>query len=135
MTRFPAQVDVSQTTLLRGQTKFNIYCAVCHGYSGEGNGLVNQRALALTINGQASWTTAKSLYDPTVIDQPVGRIYDTITNGRSTMGPYGTRIAPADRWAIVLYVKALQATRRDAPQPDPNAAPAADNGAPPAEAG
>ncbi len=121
---FPSQVDVSETTLLRGQRMFNIYCSVCHGYSGDGNGLVNQRAMALTINGNAGWTTAKSLYDAETMNpekNPVGRIYDTITNGRATMGPYATRIQPADRWAIVLYVKSLHETRRDAPHPDPNA--------------
>jgi mono/diheme cytochrome c family protein len=96
---------------------FNINCSVCHGYAGEGDGLVNQRAMALAVNGTATWTTAKSLYDPTVIEQPVGRIFDTITNGRATMGPYGSRISPQDRWAIVLYVKALQETHRNAPPP------------------
>ena len=120
LTRFPASVDINEQTLLRGQEQYNINCAVCHGYSGEGNGLVNQRALGLVINGHAKWNTARSLYDPEVINQPVGRIFDTITNGRSMMGPYGSRIRPADRWAIVLYVKALQETRINSPQPDPN---------------
>ena len=114
VTKIPSQVKVNQETVLRGQRQYDIYCAVCHGYSGEGNGLANNRAVALSVSGEASWTEAKSLYDPTVIDQPVGRIYDTITNGRSTMGPYATRIKPEDRWAIVLYVKALQKTRKDA---------------------
>lgn len=127
ITRFPNQVDISPETLERGKNRFDVYCAVCHGYSGEGNGLVNQRAMALAINGNASWTTAKSLYDAEVMKQPVGRIYDTISNGRSTMGPYGSRITPEDRWAIVLYVKALHETRRNAPKPDPNAVPATDD--------
>ena len=92
---------------------FNIYCSVCHGYSGEGNGLVSQRASALSLNGKAAWTEAKSLHDPEVVKQPVGRLFDTITNGRSTMGPYASRIQPEDRWAIVLYIKALHETHRD----------------------
>ena len=75
---------------MRGQRQYNIYCAVCHGYSGEGNGLANNRAVALSTSGESAWTEAKSLYDPTVIDQP------------------------EDRWAIVLYLKALQKTRKDA---------------------
>ena len=114
VTTIPSQVKVDRDTVMRGQRQYNIYCAVCHGYSGEGNGLANNRAVALSTSGESAWTEAKSLYDPTVIDQPVGRIYDTITNGRSTMGPYATRIKPEDRWAIVLYVKALQKTRKDA---------------------
>ena len=114
VTTIPSQIKVDRDTVMRGQRQYNIYCAVCHGYSGEGNGLANNRAVALSTSGESAWTEAKSLYDPTVIDQPVGRIYDTITNGRSTMGPYATRIKPEDRWAIVLYVKALQKTRKDA---------------------
>ena len=118
VTTIPNQIEVSRETIERGRRQFNIYCTVCHGYAGDGDGLANQRATALSINGQANWTVAKSLYDETVMTQPVGRIYDTITNGRATMGPYATRIQPEDRWAIVLYIKALQETRKNAtPEP------------------
>jgi mono/diheme cytochrome c family protein len=105
--------------MLHGQKKYNVYCSVCHGYSGEGDGLVNQRASALVVagsgvNGGTTWTTAKAYDDPEVVKQPVGRLFDTITNGRATMGPYGSRLSPSDRWAIVLYIKALQETRVNA---------------------
>ena len=66
--------------------------------------------MALNAAGQAAWTAAKSLHDPEVKKNAVGRIYDTITNGRGTMGPYRRQITIEDRWAIVAYVKALQAT-------------------------
>lgn len=111
--QFPADIEVNEEFLARGQQRFNIYCSACHGYSGNGDGLVNQRAVALAANSKATWTTAKSLHDPIVKDpdkNPLGRIFDTITNGRSTMGPYGDQIPPQDRWAIVAYVKALQET-------------------------
>lgn len=111
--QFPEGFVVDGDTIARGKQRFNIYCAVCHGYDGNGNGLVNQRAVALNANGQAQWTAAKSLHDATVKDtkaNPTGRIYDTITNGRNTMGPYKDQIPVADRWAIVAYVKALQET-------------------------
>lgn len=114
LTEFPAAFEVSRESLERGEKQYNVYCSVCHGYAGDGNGLVNDRALALAVNGYSSWTAAKSIYDPTVTGQPVGRIFDTITNGRGTMGPYGSRISPEDRWAIVLYIKALTATRPEA---------------------
>jgi mono/diheme cytochrome c family protein len=110
VTQFPSQVSVTEATIQRGRQRFEIYCSACHGYAGNGDGLVNQRALALAATGQAAWTTAKSLHDPLVKPQPVGRIFDTITNGRNTMGPYRSQIPIADRWAIVLYVKALQET-------------------------
>ncbi len=113
VTTFPEGIEIIEEFLARGQELFNIYCTACHGYSGNGDGLVNDRALALAATGKASWTAAKSLHDATVKDaekNPVGRIFDTITNGRSTMGPYGNQIPVNDRWAIVAYVKALQET-------------------------
>ncbi len=117
---FPGPFEVSEAAILRGKQRFEIYCSVCHGYDGNGNGLVNKRALALAATGQAQWTTAKSLHDPTVKVQPVGRIFDTISNGRNSMGPYKAQIPVEDRWAIVLYVKALQETGI---QPQSGAAP------------
>ncbi len=113
VTTFPEGIDVNDELLARGQERFNIYCTACHGYSGNGDGLVNDRAMALAATGKATWTTAKSLHDEVVKDaekNPIGRIFDTISNGRSTMGPYGDQIPAADRWAIVAYVKALQET-------------------------
>ena len=110
VTTFPEQVAVNLDLLKRGQQRFEIYCTPCHGYSGNGDGLVNQRALSLAATGNAAWTTAKSLHDPEVKKNPVGRIFDTISNGRNSMGPYKDQIPVEDRWAIVAYVKALQAT-------------------------
>ena len=113
ITGFPEGFELKPETLARGKQRFEIYCAVCHGYAGNGDGLVNQRALALAANGSATWTAAKSLHDPVVKDaakNPTGRIFDTITNGRNTMGPYRDQISVEDRWAIVAYVKALQET-------------------------
>ena len=113
VTSFPEEFELTQEVLDRGQQRFEIYCAACHGYAGAGNGLVNQRAMALAATGGATWTTARSLHDADVMDNaknPVGRIYDTITHGRNNMGPYGAQIPVADRWAIVAYVKALQET-------------------------
>ncbi len=113
VTTFPKDVNIDAQTLARGKQRFEIYCSACHGFDGNGKGLVNERALALNAAGKAAWTTAKSLHDPEVKNNeknPVGRIFDTITNGRNTMGPYRRQIPVEDRWAIVAYVKALQAT-------------------------
>ena len=113
VTKFPEGIEINAETLARGQQRFNIYCSVCHGYAGNGDGLVNARAVALNASGKATWTAAKSLHDATVKDSeknPLGRIFDTITHGRNTMGPYGAQIPAKDRWLIVAYVKALQET-------------------------
>jgi len=113
ITEFPKEITVDEALVKRGQVRFNIYCAACHGYAANGDGLVNQRAVALAATGKAQWTSAKSLHDATVSNaekNPLGRIFETISNGRGTMGPYGAQIPTADRWAIVAYVKALQET-------------------------
>jgi mono/diheme cytochrome c family protein len=114
ITTFPEKFEVTSAAVQRGKQRYDIYCAVCHGSTGEGNGMVNQRALSLNALQRASWINAKSLHDHTVVNQPVGRIFDTISNGRGGMGPYRSQIPVADRWAIVLYIKALQDAMQNA---------------------
>jgi mono/diheme cytochrome c family protein len=84
--------------LKRGQERYDIYCAICHGKAGAGDG---------TVKGFGLMTIASLLTDP-MVQQPDGKIYNTITHGRSTMGAYGPVITVEDRWAIVAYVRALQ---------------------------
>jgi mono/diheme cytochrome c family protein len=106
-TTFPPQMDVSLATLQRGQNRFGIYCAPCHGLDGRGNGPVNAR----NTEGRPGWETwvqPTSLHDQTVRDRAHGHIFNTITNGIRTMPPYGPAIPVEDRWAIVAYVRALQ---------------------------
>jgi mono/diheme cytochrome c family protein len=55
-----------------------------------------------------AWVQAKSVHDPTVRDQSVGQIYNTITHGIRNMAGYAAQIPTEDRWAIAAYVKALQ---------------------------
>lgn len=86
------------TLLTRGQQRYNIYCAVCHGAAGQGNGVVKSFGLV----------TIRPLIDDLLRAQPDGQIYNTITHGKNTMGAYGPVIAVEDRWAIVAYVRALQ---------------------------
>ena len=95
----PEQLAVRGATLLtRGQQRYNIYCAVCHGAAGQGNGVVKSFGLV----------TIRPLIDDLLRAQPDGQIYNTITHGKNTMGAYGPVIAVEDRWAIVAYVRALQ---------------------------
>ncbi len=86
------------TLLARGQQRFNISCAICHGAAGQGNGVVKSFGLV----------TIRPLLDDLLRAQPDGQIFNTITHGKNTMGAYGPVIAVEDRWAIVAYVRALQ---------------------------
>jgi mono/diheme cytochrome c family protein len=91
-----------------GKKKFEIYCAACHGYSGYGDGLVAKRAASLM---QDTWTPPTSLHSTRVQKQPIGQIFHTISMGQGKMASYSSSLSPKERWAIVLYVKALQRSR------------------------
>jgi len=91
-------IEVSEALIRRGQERFNITCAVCHGQGGAGNGVVTPFGLANVAN----------LHLDLYKTMPDGQLFYTITNGKGTMGAYGPTIAVEDRWAIVAYVRALQ---------------------------
>ena len=122
-TEFPMPVD--KALLLRGQERFNIYCSMCHGRTGYGDGIVVQRG----------FPPPPSYHQDRLRKVPPGYIVDVITNGFGVMYPYNDRVLPEDRWAIAAYIKALQrsqnATLADVPadkrdELDKAAAPAAE---------
>jgi len=71
----------------------------------EGAGIVSIRA---TERKESTWVPPLSLHAEAVREQRVGQVFNTITNGVRNMPPYGSLIPVHDRWAIVLYVQALQ---------------------------
>lgn len=115
----PEQLERSEATMERGRDRFNIYCAPCHGHAGYGNGMVSRRAES---TGQEKWVPPSSLHQENVVRQADGKLYDTITNGIRNMPAYGHAIPVKDRWAIVMYVRALQRSQlaklRDIPVED-----------------
>jgi len=94
-------MPVTMELLRRGQIKYNAFCAPCHGKSGDGQGMIAQRGLALRRQ-PASFHTDR------LRGMPVGYFYDVITNGFGVMYSYASRIEPEDRWAIAAYVRVLQ---------------------------
>lgn len=93
---FPFAID--QTVMARGQERFNIYCSPCHGQTGQGDGMVVRRG----------FRRPPTYHQDRLRDAPVGHIFDVITNGFGAMPDYAAQIPPADRWAIIAYVRALQ---------------------------
>ncbi len=106
-TVFPFRVDAS--VLARGRERFDIYCAPCHGRTGQGDGMIVRRG----------YRRPPSYHQDRLRDAPVGHFFDVITNGFGAMPDYAAQIAAGDRWAIVAYVRALQlsehATLADVP--------------------
>jgi mono/diheme cytochrome c family protein len=126
---YPEQIDGTSMVLMRrGRERFNVFCYPCHGQAGAGNGPVSIRAgeLASMDDPQALWTPASDL-NMTVKGElsfgeknyPNGKLFNTISNGIRNMPGYHAQIDVEDRWAIVLYVRALQqsqhATLEDVP--------------------
>ncbi len=98
-------IRVTEALMRRGQERFNIYCAPCHGLAGAGDGMTAKRAEELE---EPNWVPPKSVHDILVRQRPVGHLFNTITNGIRTMAAYGDQIPESDRWAIIAYVRALQ---------------------------
>jgi mono/diheme cytochrome c family protein len=109
----PKEIEVNERFMLRGQERFEVYCAPCHGMAGYGDGLVNRRALSLKA---PTWVPVPSLHTPQTRNRADGYIFRAITEGVRKMPAYGSQILPEDRWAIVLYVRALQRSQGAAPK-------------------
>jgi mono/diheme cytochrome c family protein len=105
---FPPTVKADEATMDRGRERFGIYCTPCHGQVGEGDGMVALRATSLA---EGTWVPPSNLTEERLRVMPVGEIYNTITNGIRNMPAYGAQIPADDRWAIVLYVRALERSR------------------------
>jgi mono/diheme cytochrome c family protein len=101
----PTQFVVDAAHMQRGQERFGIYCAPCHGLTGDGDGMIHRHAFALK---EGTWVKPSNMTEARVAEKSVGELYDTISNGIRNMPGYARQIAPEDRWAIVLYVRALQ---------------------------
>jgi mono/diheme cytochrome c family protein len=99
----------TQEVLERGQERFNIYCTPCHSRIGDGHGMIVQRG----------YYQAADFHTERLRQAPLGHFFNVITNGFGAMPEYRAELNPADRWAIVAYVRALQlsqhATETDAP--------------------
>jgi mono/diheme cytochrome c family protein len=96
----PAPPPVTLALLQRGQERFDIYCAPCHSRVGDGNGMIVQRG----------FPRPPSYFSERLRTAPPQHFYDVITNGYGVMYPYAQRVSPQDRWAIVAYIRALQAS-------------------------
>jgi mono/diheme cytochrome c family protein len=121
---YPDVVDtfpfpVTEEIVKRGEERFNIFCAMCHGPTGYGDGMIVRRG----------YRRPPSYHTDGLRQAPVGHFFDVITNGWGAMPSYAAQIPVTDRWAIVAYIRALQLSQNPqgtsgstaAAQPTPNA--------------
>jgi mono/diheme cytochrome c family protein len=96
--RVPIAVD--RALVERGQERYNIYCSVCHGQAGSGQGII--------MRGNYGYTPASSYHVERLRQVTDGYLYDVVANGVRNMPGYAQQIPVRDRWAIVTYIRALQ---------------------------
>jgi len=105
---FPAQIKLDEATMDRGRQRFGIYCTPCHGQAGLGDGMVAKRADALA---QGTWVPPTNMTQDYLRQMPVGQLFSSISNGVRNMPGYAAQIKTEDRWAIIMYMRALQRSR------------------------
>jgi mono/diheme cytochrome c family protein len=91
-------VKITPLLIARGRDRYGIYCAVCHGDDGYGQGMIVQRG----------FPAPPSFHTDRLRQAPAGHFFDVMTRGYGVMYPYASRVSPADRWAITAYIRALQ---------------------------
>lgn len=96
VTKLP--IPLTPQLLARGRERFNIYCAVCHGPDGYGDGIIVRRG----------FPAPPSYHDPRLRFAPIGHFFQVMTNGFGIMYSYSDRLTPRDRWAVAAYIRALQ---------------------------
>ena len=120
---FPDDVDtfpvpITQEVVERGRQRFEIFCSACHGFTGNGDGMIVRRG----------FRRAASFNDDRLRQAPVGHFFDAMTNGWGAMPSYAAQIPVQDRWAIIAYIRALQMSQQNiaaaAASPSPSPSPA-----------
>jgi mono/diheme cytochrome c family protein len=127
---FESDAAAMREMINRGQERFNIYCAVCHGFKGEGGDPKNLKG---GIVGQRWGAPVPSYHDPKYSDSKVktgrdGYIFSVIRNGVPDtegkplkMPSYADKVSELDAWAIVAYVRVLQKSWHEPPSPPASA--------------
>lgn len=106
----PAELQLTEQTarqlIHRGRERFTIHCAPCHGPSGDGQGMTSAYGVPVNTNPNAKLNSLS----PAVY--PDGRLFNTISNGMGRMSGYAAQVPARDRWAIISYIRTLQAAKQ-----------------------
>jgi hypothetical protein len=127
VTEFP--IDMTKAVLQRGKARFAIFCSVCHGLTGHGDGRIVKRGFTAPPNYITDDSRALGLLGEKVVVRrehereggpklsplklsdvrvPVGHFFEVITQGFGAMPDHASQVPVKDRWAISGYIRALQ---------------------------
>jgi mono/diheme cytochrome c family protein len=104
---------LTMAVLQRGQERFTIFCSVCHGLTGEGDGSVVRRGYTKPpslANDNSRGLAARGIKRP-LRDVPIGYFFEVATQGYGAMADYSSQVPIEDRWAIAAYIRALQTSQ------------------------
>ena len=90
--------EITRAGLERGRERFQIFCAPCHGQTGQGDGMIVRRG----------YRRPPSYHTDRLRELPAGHFYDVMTNGFGVMPSYAAQVPVRDRWLIAAYVRTLQ---------------------------
>jgi mono/diheme cytochrome c family protein len=93
-------VSITAELMVRGEERYEIFCAVCHGSAGDGQGII--------MTGGYGYVPAPTYHSDLLRSVPDGYMFDVISNGVRSMPGYAQQIPVTDRWAITAYLRALQ---------------------------
>jgi mono/diheme cytochrome c family protein len=94
--------------LERGQQRYVVFCAHCHGQVGGGSGGDDEMQSLVGMVVQRGFPMPPTFHQPRLRDAPIGHFFDVITNGLGRMPAHGYLVPPQDRWSIAVYIRALQ---------------------------
>src|SRR5947209_282715 len=97
---------VTQEVMERGRERFEIFCAMCHGFTGEGDGMIVRRG----------YRKPPSYHEPRLQQARVGYFFRVMTEGFGAMPSYRSQVPVQDRWAIAAYIGELQLSRMNQTQ-------------------
>lgn len=97
-------MQITALDMDRGQERYNIYCSVCHGMTGAGDGMIARRGF--------NKPSPANYHQDRLRQAPAGHFFDVMTNGWGAMPAYAQQISVEDRWRIVAYIRALQLSQQ-----------------------
>lgn len=95
--------SINADVLARGAKVYNIYCAVCHGKGGLGDGSI----VILPDGSEGPYTAIPPAFEGRLATLTDGEIFYSISYGKNMMGGYFTQVSVSDRWKLVHYIKEI----------------------------
>ncbi|RZK43497.1 MAG: cytochrome c [Pedobacter sp.] len=100
-------LPLTEQNLLEGKHYYEVFCGLCHGDKGDGQGpitLLEKGITAPAFHGEGKESSRGGLMS----ELSTGRVYHTIMYGYNAMGSYASQLTPTERWKVVMYVEQLQ---------------------------